>query len=348
MFFLSSPRNWILILLFIVVISSILLRERVGDVLNTDRTLVVYTYSSFAASWGPGPKIEAEFERLNDVDLKFLDVGDAGLILQRLRFLPDERVDVVLGLDQLYLKQAEASLKWRALDGVRVTMNSWLKETGYSPFVQSRYFVPYDWSPLAFVGKAPALKGIRNLQALLNEGNRGKISMSDPRLSSTGLQFISWLVAVKGREKAIEFLKQWSRVKPKIGNSWSVSYGLYQKGLVDLTFSYLTSPLYHWTEEQDRSHQTAVLEDPSPFQIEYMAIPDRCQNCRMAEKFVSFMLKPEIQTLVMNLNYMFPVIDGLTEKALHSELPKVKLLQWEQVSQQDRAELLKVWEEAFP
>ncbi len=44
-------------------------------------TLTVYTYSSFASEWGPGPLIEPAYEAHCGCDLKFVAVEDGAALL---------------------------------------------------------------------------------------------------------------------------------------------------------------------------------------------------------------------------------------------------------------------------
>ena len=72
--------------------------------------LTVYTYSSFAADWGPGPAIEQSFEAECECDLDFVALDDGVSLLTRLR-LEGERskADVVLGLDTNLTAEAAAT-----------------------------------------------------------------------------------------------------------------------------------------------------------------------------------------------------------------------------------------------
>ena len=103
--------------------------------------LVVYTYDSFVADWGPGPVIEAAFEAECDCDLKFVGMGDGAALLARLK-LEGARsdADVVLGLDTSLVAAAKdtglfAPAKVTADYDLPVT---WADDT----------FVPYDWGVL--------------------------------------------------------------------------------------------------------------------------------------------------------------------------------------------------------
>src|SRR4051794_28253960 len=68
--------------------------------------LSVMTYSSFQSHWGPGPELAELFFKQEKIKIEYVDVGDAGLMIQRLKFLPEEKLDIVLGLDQLQISEA--------------------------------------------------------------------------------------------------------------------------------------------------------------------------------------------------------------------------------------------------
>lgn len=53
--------------------------------LAADNTLTVYTYSSFASDWGPGPAIEKAFEAQCECNLEFVALDDGVSILNRIR-----------------------------------------------------------------------------------------------------------------------------------------------------------------------------------------------------------------------------------------------------------------------
>jgi ABC-type thiamine transport system substrate-binding protein len=77
---------------------------------SADRSLTVYTYESFTAEWGPGPKIEAAFEAECGCDLKWVGIADGVALLNRLR-LEGENAEagVVLGLDTNLVAEAKAT-----------------------------------------------------------------------------------------------------------------------------------------------------------------------------------------------------------------------------------------------
>ena len=72
--------------------------------------LIVYTYESFVSDWGPGPKIEEEFENVCNCDLEFIGIDSSIGILGRIKLEGDEtNADIILGLDTNLLTAAKNS-----------------------------------------------------------------------------------------------------------------------------------------------------------------------------------------------------------------------------------------------
>ena len=74
------------IIFILITISSISAKE----------VLVVGTYDSFSAEWGPGPVIETEFEKICNCDVQYVSTSQAGTLANEI-FLKDK--DVILGVE---------------------------------------------------------------------------------------------------------------------------------------------------------------------------------------------------------------------------------------------------------
>ena len=82
-------------------------------------TLTVYTYDSFVSDWGPGPAIEAAFEKTCGCDLAFAGTGDGAALLSRLKLEGARtKADVVLGLDTSLIANAKATELFAPHNGV--------------------------------------------------------------------------------------------------------------------------------------------------------------------------------------------------------------------------------------
>lgn len=289
------------------------LAGRPAEPIENRAVLRVLTYSSFSNSWGPGPEIASLFEKEFGERVEYRDAGDAGLLLNQMSLLP---ADVVLGLDRFAIEQARTEKKWRPLPK--------LSDEKSQALHQEPEFVAFDWSPMAFVYRKGEIEPPRSLDDLLSPRFQGTIALEDPRTSSPGLQFLNWLIAEKGEEAAFVFLEA---LKPQIHSvspSWSTAYGMFTEKRAKLVFSYVTSPIYHATQDQDDSYAAALFDSGHPSQIEYAGVPETCVNCAGAEAFVRFLLRPEIQAILMQKNYMLPVVTGIEKGTAFEAIPEVK------------------------
>ena len=302
-FFIAS----IFLLLFLAVLN----KNEQGFSKNSMPTLRIFGYGSFTGNWGPGPLLKDEFEKTCQCKVEFLESSDSGVILQRLRMEGESlRIDLVLGLDQFDLSKAQDEHKWRQLSLGELNVYDNVKKA-----LSNTSFIPYDWGPLTFVARKSDLgtKAPQNLDDLLNKDWSRKIALQDPRTSSPGMQFLYWVLKSKGENAGFEYVAKMMAQAHSFSPSWSTAYGLFRNGQAKMVYSYLTSPLYHQVEEKDSSYVALQFAEPLPVQYEFVGIPEYCRNCELAEKFINMMLSPQGQKIIMEKNYMLPVMKGVME-----------------------------------
>lgn len=282
--------------------------------------LNIYTYSSFQGHYGAGPKLVKAFEKNCKCKVNLINAGDAGLIIQRLKIQKEDVVDLVIGLDQFSQIEAEKGLAWKSINLKNIQWVSELKNLDKSKYI------PYDWSPMTFVYQQGSIDPASNFKQLLDTKYKKKIAIQDPRLSTPGLQFLMWILAAHGDKKGYEYMGKLTKSIYKVSPSWTSSYGLFQNKKAKIVFSYLTSPVYHWQAKKDFSIQPMVFEEGHFTQIEKLAIPEKCQQCGLAEGFIKLMLSEQGQKIIMNANFMLPVISGVTKGTLFEKLPKLKII----------------------
>lgn len=283
-------------------------------------TIRILTYATFASATGPGPEIIEAFKRKYGANVELTTLSDAGLLLERMK-LGEASVpfDVVLGLDQLMIAGAEKRFGWREM---------FFGNSGRHPVLAefaSPHFVPIDWSPLTFIFRKGDFPVPEKFDDLLNPVHKKQFALQDPHSSSPGLQFFQWVKTNEG-ERTSNWLEQFKPNVNSISPSWAFSYGLFKKGQARFVFSYLTSLAFHWGSENQRDYRCLSLKEGHPVQVEYAAVPVSCRECELAEKFVAFLLEPESQKLIMEKNFMFPVIKGLEEGTIFGELPELKII----------------------
>ncbi len=336
-------RNFIVfvVLIFLSLFIAVTWKNQQGAEIEQRPVVKVFGSTSFTSQWGPGPWLKERFERSCDCRLEYYDGADNTILLQRLKAEGrNGGADVVLGFDQYDLEQAQAAFQWKKIDTSHIDFFDEVKTT-----LSASNLVPYDWGTLSFVVKKSEMKQLpKTLNDFLAPEWKGQIVLEDPRTSSPGLQFLVWLIQLRGEEQAFDFLKKFNAQLHSYAPSWSSSYGLFQKGQVKTTFSYVTSPVYHLIEDKSTDVIAVEFEEGHPIQFEFIGIPATCKTCDLAEKFVQLVLSKEGQKIIMEKNYMFPAVKGVKEGTAFSTVPKFKTINMTTLpTQSDRERILKKW-----
>ncbi len=271
---------------------------------NEPKTLVVYSYDSFASDWGPGPSIIEEFEKLNNVEVELHVPGDGVMVLSQLIMEKNNpKADVVIGIDN--------NLVSRALnEDILVEYKSPLLNTIPEElhFDKTNHLTPYDFGYFSICyNKEVVDTPPTSLEDLTDPRFANSLVLMDPRTSTPGLGFLLWTIEVYGDD----YLAYWDRLKPSIltiAEGWMSGYSLMTQGEADMALSYSTSPVYH-AEYEDSTQFGASKFDKGNYQhIEGMGIVKGTENEDMAKKFIDFMLSDSSQKTLAMANIMFPVV----------------------------------------
>lgn len=336
-----------IILVYVALFLAVLNRQSKKEGFEASSNLRIFAYSSFTSVTGPGPKLKELFEKTCNCRLEFVEGNDAGMLLQRLKLESESLgADLVIGFDQYDLQKALSEYKWRKLDFSNLNIEDEVK-----PALSNNYFAPYDWGVLGFIARKNELKTPpAQLDDLLSPEFTRKIALQDPRSSSPGMQFLFWAIKAKGEEEGLKFIQKMFDQVHSYSPSWSMAYGLFQKKKANLVYSYLTSPLYHEMVENDFNYQALTFNEPLAVQYEFLGIPEFCKQCELAEQFVNLMMSAEGQKIIMEKNFMFPVLKdvrkGTPFQTLNDIFIKNKnLMPFEIPSNTDVERLLKRWSE---
>lgn len=318
---------------------ALFFKERRDPSRDTRPVVRVFGPSSFISQWGPGPWLKQIFEKSCECRLEYVDGADSTILFQRLKSESRTGADVVVGLDQFDLEQASQLFEWKPLQKPSVEFDENVASALNLPT-----FLPYDWGVLAFVMRKSQLTQLpQTLDDFLGPAWKGQISMQDPRTSTPGMQFLFWLIQLKGEEGAFEYLKAFNKQVKAYSVSWSSAYGLFTKGQTKTAFSYVTSPIYHMVEEKDTDVIAAEFQEGHPLQFEFVGVPSICKQCELGEKFVALLMSPEGQKIIMEKNYMFPVIKSVREGTAFAQIPPVKSFPINIPKINDRERILKRW-----
>ena len=270
-----------------------------------ERELVVYTYESFVAEWGPGPAIEAAFEaRCGDCDVGFVALDSSAGILNRVQLEgASTRADVVLGLDTNLMAIAEDT-------GLIAPSGVDTSELELPIEWSSDAFVPYDWSWFAFVYDTEAIDDPpTSLAELVADPTGPKIIVQDPRTSTPGLGLLLWMKSVFGDEAG----ERWAELQPRIlatTKGWSEAwFSLFLQGEAPIVLSYSTSPAYTMEVDGTERYRAMAFDEGHYLQVEVAARLARSEEPELATEFLEFLVSPEAQASIPLGNVMYPVAD---------------------------------------
>jgi thiamine transport system substrate-binding protein len=278
-------------------------------------TLTVYTYESFNAEWGPGPKVKAAFEKECACTLEFVGVTDGVALLNRLKLEQAEtKADIVLGLDTNLTEDAKAT-------GLFAPHGMDLSGLAVPGGFTDDIFVPYDFAHFAVVYDSDKVKNPpKSFAELIAASPDQKIVIEDPRTSTPGLGLVLWVKSIYG-DKAAD---AWTKLAPKVLTvtpGWSEAYSLFTKGEAEMVLSYTTSPAYHMIAENSERYQAAAFEEGHYLQIEVAAKTVKGKDNPLSDKFLAFMVSPAFQDIIPENNWMFPA--GKTSTPLNPVFEKM-------------------------
>jgi thiamine transport system substrate-binding protein len=284
--------------------------------------------------------LKSEFEKKCNCKIEYNEAIDSYLMMQKIRSeSPSKSVDLVLGLDDFDLEIAEKTLSWKSFDLPLTGLDEAVKKQGY--------FYPYDYSQVAIVYRVSEVKSIpKSLEDLALPEFKDQIALIDPRSSSLGLQFISWVTQAFGPDRGFSLLSEINQNVKVYAANWSAAYGLFREKQVKLVLSYTTSPLYHRIEEKNLDIQAAQFSEGHPLQVEYFGIPSVCKQCDLAKDFGAFILSDVGQKIIMEKNYMFPVRESIRSGTLFSEVPPFGTMARNIPTMQEREQLIRQWNSA--
>ena len=298
--------------------------------------LTVYTYDSFNSEWGPGPKLEAAFEKNCDCDIEIVTVEDGVSILNRLRIEGEKsKADVIMGIDDALLEVTrETGLiaeHEQSLEGLKSELK-W----------DDKQFVPFDYGYFSFVYDSSKIKEpVKSLKELVESD--ASVIYQDPRTSTVGQGLLLWMKSVYG-DKSDEAWKQLAGHTVTVSKGWWEAYSMFLKDGSDYVLSYNTSPAYHVVAEEKTQYKAALFSEGHVAQVEVAAVLKSSKKQELAKQFLGFLTSEEAQKILPVTNWMMPVRDGI-------ELPEIfdELIQPERIGftptevAEKRADWIKEW-----
>ena len=277
------------------------------------QTITVLTHDSFSVS----EDVVLTFEVTNNVEVVFLQSGDAGSMLNKAILTKDSPLaDVMFGVDNTFLSRALKADIFEAYASPELESVPDAFELDPShrvlPVDYGDVCVNYDKAYFA----DNSLPVPQSLEDLAMPEYANLLVAENPATSSTGLAFMLATVAHFGADGYLEY---WQALKDNgvvIVDGWETAYytnfsASSGQGPQPMVVSYGTSPAAEVIFAEsllDDSPTASILGPDTCFrQIEFVGILKGTQNRALAEKFVDFMLGKEFQEDVPMQMFVYPV-----------------------------------------
>lgn len=264
----------------------------------------ILTSSSFHI--GVGELIKEKYKKKYRCDLNFAVVNGANLISSLFNKQP-KQYDVLMGLDFFQIQKLSDHLIYKFED-----------EPPYYKFSYKNSYFAYDESPITFFLRDSKQSQFIDLNHFLVYLNSNNMSVAIPLKTTSvlGALFEKWgsmsnfnLIEVP-KSKTIKFVK-----------SWSESFGLFERKIVDGFLSFETSEIYFL---KNSNIKKIIFKTGHPNLKEYMAFSKSTKMDKNQKvQFIDFMYSEDIQKLILEKNYMWPVN---LKKHKYSELRTLELL----------------------
>ena len=307
-------------------------------------TLVVYTYDSFTASWGPAPKVKEVFEKNCNCNIKFVSTSSAIGALRKIQLEgSNTKADVLLGLDKSSANIARKTNLFMEHNIDTSKLNLPIKWN-------DKEFLPYDYGYFAFVyDNLKTSKVPNSFDELLTMPKDFKIIIQDPRSSTPGLGLLLWIKKIYGNEAAA----YWKELAPRIltiTKGWSEAYNLFLKGEAQMVLSYTTSPAYHIVAENKTNYKTVNFKEGHYGQVEVSAILKSSKQKQLAKQFLKFTNSEAFADIIPTTNWSYPVIKtqkGLPKGFESLQIPSKMLLLEDKDIEQNRKQYQNEWLDAI-
>ena len=314
--YLNWTKSVLVSILLTLLVCSLFGCKKTDD--QRSKQVIIYAYDSFSGEWGPGPEIARLFKEKTGMEVIFADCEDGGQVLSKaILEKKDPYADVVIGIDNNLWKQAydEGILdSFVPSNANEVKAELWAKLNPFENIVtdadvksSKATLTPFDFSPFAFIFNTKSgIEAPKCLEDLTKDIYAKKIILMDPRTSTPGLGFETWVKTVYG-DRADDYMK---RLEPSILTmtpGWSAGYGMFTDGEAPLVISYTTSPAYHIEYGEGDQFQALIFDDGHIMQVEGAGIVKGAKNKKGAQAFIEFLISPEAQNVIPLTQWMFPV-----------------------------------------
>jgi thiamine transport system substrate-binding protein len=281
-------------------------------------SLTVASHDSFSVS----EEVVAAFEQANNVDVRFLALGDAGEALNKMILSKGAPLaDVFFGVDNTYLSRAleeevfapyTSPLLDQVPDGLELDPSHALTpvDFGYVTLNADAAWFEQQGLPL------PAA-----LEDLTRPEYAGLLVVQNPATSSPGLAFLLATVAHFGEDGYLDFWRALAANDLLVTSGWTEAYyeqftvGSGGTGTRPLVVSYTTSPPADVVFATDGRTEPASVNLNLPGgvfrQVEFVGVVNGAAQPELAQRWIDFMLGEQFQADIPLQMYVYPANENV-------------------------------------
>ena len=275
------------------------------------QTLTVATYSAFvdAPSSSPGPWLKEQFEAETDATVEWqTPENDLNYFIERQLQGVEPDADLYVGLDTNTLIRLDERLDdplFAPVESGALSRRDEVK-SGLEFDPQNRA-VPYDTGYISLVYDENQATAPETFDGLLDPEFAGGLIAQNPTSSTTGRAFLLHTIKAKGEDGYLDYWRRLQDNDVRVLGTWSDAYAAYSNGEAPMVVSYSTDQVYANAEGEDLSeHQVRFLNGQGYANPEGMARFAASERVELANQFMDFMLRPEVQAEIAVRNVQFP------------------------------------------
>jgi thiamine transport system substrate-binding protein len=279
-------------------------------------TVRVVAHESFALS----EDVLAAFTEATGIEVEVLLGEDAGAVVNQAVLTKDHpQADVLFGIDTTFLTRGldedlfepyQAAGLGGVDDALEVD-----PEHRVTPIDVGDVCLNYDRAFFEAPGAPPVPTGLADL---VDPAYRDLLVVEDPATSSPGLAFLAGSVAQLGDDGWEAYWQALRANGVVVADDWTDAYygqfsgGGTSEGDRPLVVSYASSPPAEvvFADPPVDEPPTGVVEGSCVRQVEYAGVLAGAAHPTAAQRFIDFLLSPEVQADVPLSMFVFPVVDG--------------------------------------
>lgn len=291
-------------------------------------TLTVATYDSFvdAPSSSPGPWIKEEFERrYPGVTLEWATPeGGINHYIQRRNGGASFDADAYTGLKVPELVRVDQNVDDPLFEPPNVdALSNWTHVESGTTFDEDNRVLPVFSGYCSLVYDGYEVDEPETLEALTGAQYEDRLFVQNPTSDNTGLYFLLWTVKTFGEDGYLDFWRELLDNGTNVLDTWGEVYQAFGDGEASIITSFSNDRVFAEQSGADlKEHRIALPNGHGYTNLSGMGKFAPSDRTDLTEAFFDFMLGPDAQGKLAELNVSYPVTENASVPSVFEEHAK--------------------------